>query len=302
MEQMIPYYNQSIHDALAFLNRVLPSELIAAAEDIAELLIPEFGDYGQEIASNAPKMGIPVGAAVLLNIFYEIEAGCTSIVSQDKQGNIIHGRNLDFSLAPVLRNLVINVQFQSQGKTIYYGVTYAGYVGLLTGLRPGAFSITINQRNEGNRFLNFLEALFIPGTRVLPFLIRDTLQDQSNFSAATQVLSTTSLAAPCYITVAGVQLWEGMVITRNRYNTADIWSLKDAGWYLAQTNDDHWKPDSDGRSTAAKNHLNQIGQANINFDSLFTVLSTPPVLAPSTTYTTLMSPQKSELITKIREL
>lgn len=43
MEQMIPYYNQSIHDALAFLNRVLPSELIAAAEDIAELLIPEFG-------------------------------------------------------------------------------------------------------------------------------------------------------------------------------------------------------------------------------------------------------------------
>lgn len=90
-------------------------------------------------------------------------------------------------------------------------VTYAGYVGLLTGLRPGAFSITINQRNEGNRFLNFLEALFIPGTRVLPFLIRDTLQDQSNFSAATQVLSTTSLAAPCYITVAGVQLWEGMV-------------------------------------------------------------------------------------------
>lgn len=74
-----------------------------------------FVDYGQEIASNAPKMGIPVGAAVLLNIFYEIEAGCTSIVSQDKQGNIIHGRNLDFSLAPVLRNLVINVQFQSQG-------------------------------------------------------------------------------------------------------------------------------------------------------------------------------------------
>ncbi len=37
-----------------------------------------------------------LGEVVLYNIFYEVSSLCTSIVGQDQNGNIFHGRNLDF--------------------------------------------------------------------------------------------------------------------------------------------------------------------------------------------------------------
>ena len=35
--------------------------------------------------------------------------GCTSIVTQDEQGNVFHGRNLDWNLPNELRNLSVQV-------------------------------------------------------------------------------------------------------------------------------------------------------------------------------------------------
>jgi len=304
---MIPYYNASIFEAIALLNGALPAWLVASAEDLATLLIPLFGDYGLEIQANAEKIGMPVGAAVLLNIFYEIEAACTSIVAQDSKGNIYHARNLDFGLAPVLRRLVINVEFQSGGKTQYLGASYAGYVGLLTGMRPGAFSITLNQRDEGYLWENIIDALFVPGTRVSAFLIRDTLQNIGNFSAAVNVLVNTPLVAPSYLTIGGTKQNEGVVITRDRLDAANIWQLnsQQQSWWVIETNTDHWDSDywCEGcRSTVARKVLEGIGQEKVGLDGLMEVLSTQPVMNPSTTYTSLMWVAKGNLTTFAREL
>lgn len=43
---------------------------------------------------------------------------CTSIIAQDKNGHVYHGRNLDYP-HPVLRNLTINVIFLKNGKVQY---------------------------------------------------------------------------------------------------------------------------------------------------------------------------------------
>lgn len=40
---------------------------------------------------------------------------CTSIVVQDKNGNVYHGRNLDYP-HPVLRNVTLNALFLRKGK------------------------------------------------------------------------------------------------------------------------------------------------------------------------------------------
>jgi len=303
-QQMLPYYNASINAALNLLYSVIPESIASWVEYLAEYLVPSMGEHGIEITSFANITNMPVGAAVLLNIFYELEAGCTSIVSQNSNGIITHGRNLDFLLAETLRHLVINVKFQQKGQTLYEGTTYVGYVGLLTGMKQDSFAITINQRNEGNRIENFLEALLIPGTRVLAFLVRDTLQYTDTLEEAVTILSTTSLAAPCYITASGTYPGQGVVITRNRLEADDLWFLDYASgrWSLVQTNDDHWKPDSDGRSTAAKQMMAKIGPTKINEDFLFQVLSTRPVLAPSTTYTTLMSSSSGNYTTYVREM
>ena len=64
--------------------------------------------------------------------------------------------NLDFNLAGLLRNLTIEVDFQTKGQTVFTATTYAGYVGVLTGMRPGAFSISLDQRESGSPIENIL--------------------------------------------------------------------------------------------------------------------------------------------------
>jgi acid ceramidase len=54
--------------------------------------------YGTEMKGLATAANIPLGDIVFYNIFYEIFTLCTSIVGQDTQGNVYHGRNLDFGL------------------------------------------------------------------------------------------------------------------------------------------------------------------------------------------------------------
>ena len=52
--------------------------------------------YGDEMKGISLVTGVPLGEIVLYNIFYEVSSFCTSVVGQDQNGTIFHGRNLDF--------------------------------------------------------------------------------------------------------------------------------------------------------------------------------------------------------------
>jgi len=303
LKDMIPYYNESIFEAIALIGEFIPSFLEPEVEELAVLALPYMGEYAEEIRSGAALLKIPLGIATLLNIIYEVEAGCTSIVAQDKNGNIYHGRNLDFNLAKVLRKLTIRVEFQKNGKTLYWGTTYAGYVGLLTGMRPGKFSISLNERDSGYLLENLLEALFVPGTYVASLLIRDTLQNVQTYKEAVDILANTSMVAPSYITVSGNNSGEGVVITRDREKAADVWELdlSSGRWFVVETNDDHWLPPEDKRRDAAINGMKSIGQSKIDLDGIYSVLSIHPVRNSETTYTTVMSAQSGNFTVWIRE-
>jgi hypothetical protein len=43
----------------------------------------------------------------------------------------------------------MNVEFTRGGKSLYNSTTYAGFIGLLSGSKAGAFSITVNTRYDG---------------------------------------------------------------------------------------------------------------------------------------------------------
>lgn len=85
--------------------------------------------------------GIDLGLLVIVNIAYEIEGVCTSIVAQDESGNLYHARNLDFGLffgwdkgnhtwklAELLRPLLFNAIFVKGGKEQYRSVAFGGTV------------------------------------------------------------------------------------------------------------------------------------------------------------------------------
>ncbi|CAE7381010.1 Asah1, partial [Symbiodinium necroappetens] len=120
---------------------VLSEELFKLIEDspkfkkLAEQVLTDMGEYGLEMRGIANATGISEEEILFVNMMYEIEGGCTSIVAQDADGHVVHGRNLDFglffgedwkhlqwTLTEDLRPLLRNVHFV-RGKTSLYDST-----------------------------------------------------------------------------------------------------------------------------------------------------------------------------------
>jgi len=245
-------------------------------------------------------LGIPHGFVSLANIGYELSDACTSIVAQDANGKILHARNLDFGeglgFTATLKEVTFIADFQKNGKTLFVGTTFAGYIGAASPMRPGAFSITINTRfyPEGfyEIFYEIIAAMIEKNANLVTFLSRDVVENIDNFDDAVEKLSTQNLIADAYYIVAGIKPNEGAVLTRNRENATDIWKLSNNEWFLLQTNYDHWTsaPWFDNRIEPGVNGMNDIGQKSITLDAMFKVLTIKPIFNLMTTYTILACP------------
>lgn len=272
--------------------------------------------YGLEMVGVAEVVsGVSVGDVVLGNMLYEVTAFshakwgaggrgqpkmCTSIVAEAINGTIYHGRNLDYSFTSVLSDMTVIIDFQEAGKTVYTGTTFAGMVGLLTAQKPHGYTVTLDERDQGDWWMNALEAI-VAGTHGIAALhIRDAVASKDmDFESAVIFLADKPLVAPSYLIIGGTKPREGLVITRDRIAALDLWRLnaEHGRWYLVETNYDHWVPppsDDDRRDPAIK-VMNETTRAGLNPTSLFKVMSTPPVLNDGTTYTVIMSAAIPEL-------
>jgi len=246
-------------------------------------------------------MGVEYGWLTWVNLGYEVTSACTAIVAQTTNGEIYHVRNMDFWdgiwLTDHLKNLTITIDFQKGGKTQYYATSFAGYVGILSGMKPNAFSVSINTRyypKNGlkNFFYEIIAAITEKNNSLVAFLARNAFNQETDFAGAVDLLSNGPLIADVYYTVAGINPFEGVVISRNIHNASDIWRLNSTQWFLAQTNYDHWvqPPWFDDRVVPAFDAMYAMGQAGISYDNLFKVLSVKPVLNIQTTFTMLTNP------------
>ncbi|XP_069601818.1 N-acylethanolamine-hydrolyzing acid amidase-like [Ranitomeya imitator] len=257
--------------------------------------------YAGEIRGIAKAGNILTSEAVVLNLFYESMA-CTSIIAEDPKGNIYHGRNMDLFYADLFKEITIDVDFIRNGKIAYTGTTFVGFVGLFTGQRPYEFTISANARENNMSLLKNIFSLIFSGSPV-SWLIRNTLNEASNYQSAVLQLSNTPIIAEMYITVAGVNSGEGASITRDRRGVAYVEHLNatNGTWFLLQTNHDTWlsPPSHDGRWYTANQDLNATGQENINKDTLYKVLSNRPVFNRGTVHTTMMSAASPEVYVSI---
>ncbi|VDM55754.1 unnamed protein product [Angiostrongylus costaricensis] len=94
-----------------------------------------------------------LGGAVDVDDFdsFIFQMGCTSIIAENEEGIILHGRNLDYVIGDLLKNITILVDFVrwhgQEKKIVYSGVTFALSTTLITG-QNGAFSVSLNARCE----------------------------------------------------------------------------------------------------------------------------------------------------------
>ncbi|KAF3852451.1 hypothetical protein F7725_005806 [Dissostichus mawsoni] len=283
---------QAIRD---LANAFVPSGRLV---ELVDVTLPIMADtfpkpFGEEMKGIAEVSGVPLGEVVLFNIFYEVFTVCTSVVAEDKNGNLIHGRNLDFGLfmgwdmknkswiiSEKLKPLVVNLDFKRNNQTVFKSTNFAGYVGMLTGIKPHLFTLTMNERFS-------LDGGYI-----------------GDYEEAKTLLAQTKLLAPAYFILGGNQTGQGCIITRSRLLSIDILEIdvKLGRWYVLETNYDHWKEPLflDDRRTPAMKCMNQTTQTNITLKTMYDVLSTKPMLNKLTTYTTLMQVSEGSLESYIR--
>ena len=186
------------------------------------------GKYLGEIDSIAKAVGISTSLATMLNCAYEmshvpytpfVRVGCSAGVKKIGR-QLVHVRNLDWDLPHIGEGTRI-LKFVN-GAREFVSVGLLGYVGVLSGMLPGAYSVTLNWAPPSK----------IPGLSWGPsFLLRYVLENCNTYEEAVKELSTSPLATSVFYMVCGVD--EACVIERTK-NSFEIRKLN-AG-VLVQTN------------------------------------------------------------------
>ncbi len=113
---------------------------------------------------------------------------------------------------------------------------FAGLNGVMTGERPKAFSISLNSRTPSNR-VNIVNIILNVGAKLLSApevtrVIRETLEQCDNYATcALPRLRSIQMMSPCYLTIAGSEPYQGAIISRDRYEAADVRELSNTSWF-----------------------------------------------------------------------
>lgn len=170
------------------------------------------GFYQGEIAAWANALDVSVGTATVLNCLYELSHlrwpkvfGCTAGVRWVEGLGMVHVRNLDWPL-PAMGDATRVFRFH-RGTREFLSIGVPAHVGVLSGMVPHAYSVTINWAPP----IAFPSFDFGPA-----FLLRNTLEICDNYDDAVQALSQTHLSTSVFYTVCGSEKNQACVIERTQ--------------------------------------------------------------------------------------
>ncbi|XP_012371530.1 acid ceramidase-like [Octodon degus] len=304
------------------INALSPSgEVMQMVDGNLSKILGKFpAPYEEEMKGISDATNISLGEIIAFNIFYELFTMCTSIITEDKKGHLLHVRNLDFGISlgqnvsdsklvitEQLKLLTVNLDFKRNNKTVFKATSFAGYVGALTGFKPELFSLTINERfSIHGGYLGVLEWILGKKDAMwIGFITRSVLENGTSYEEAKKILTQANLLVPAYFILGGKQSGEGCVITRERKDSLDVYELspKQGRWYVVQTNYDRWKAPlfHNDRRTPAQMCLKRVTQENLSFSTLYNILSTKPILNKLTVFTTLIDVTSNRYETYLRD-
>lgn len=203
----------------------------------------------ESIATLTRRYGLTYGKILFMNVFLDVSdaaMACTSVVFQESTRGMHHLRTLDWELA-ALRPLVARLNFKRNGVTLYKSVSILPCIGVLTGMRSGAFSLSYNFRKKQSGGIKdrckaqaaFLLDLVKKSTSAsfgpfMSFVLRDVLEQTTSFDDAVQRLKAAPCRTQCYLTVCGTRPGEGIVLV----NGDPKGEMQMQGSLLVQTNHD----------------------------------------------------------------
>ena len=176
---------------------------------------------------NDPK--VTVAKTVLVNSLYELESWCTSIIARQADGTIIHSRNLDFDNADSMRKITYNAKFVHGTKPAFEAVMFGGVAGVYTGVKPGAFSISENQREFNKGSIGLFEQ--IPDAKKA-----SDLNVASYYKRLDREFSSSEYVAGSRYTVADITLLSAIDFASSMVDLKPSESLKNLNRWHEQIN------------------------------------------------------------------
>jgi len=185
-------------------------------------------DYLDEISFISSLSDFSEEQVLMANLYYDILKfyfGCTAFATSTHD-SILHARNLDWHTENNLLSEHTTVfDFQRNGSTIFKTVGWYGFIGCLSGMKPGKFSITLNAALSTDK-----PQVATP----ISFLLRDVLATSMSFQEAQSKLENTVIASDCLLLLSGTTPNEKVVIERTPTRYATIETDED---FIIVTND-----------------------------------------------------------------
>ncbi|KAK8007318.1 class II peroxidase [Apiospora arundinis] len=231
-------------------------------------------DETQELRGISEVTGVDMYLLVALNTLLDCLLGCTSgavpVASNPRTSppgtRLMHFRTLDWEM-PSLRDVLVELEFVNSSspdptKVFARSITYAGYVGVLTGVREG-LSISMNfrpNRHCSARSLRWHQLMVLLGRRkCLSSILRSAIVPKSMPDSDSrndkQVLARpvahliSAMMSPCYLTLCDGK--EVTVIEKDLYSGR----IRSSAEFLVQTNHDVIRqPVNDSGEKSAPDH------------------------------------------------
>lgn len=284
---VIPYLKQIIGLHLAGYEKIL-FPIIKTYKFFNKLM------YRDELEYIANKFNIDFEYVLLLQLIYEATSCCTSIVTKVSDEFTMF-RTMDWPL-DFLKKFTIDVEYQRNGYTLFYGTTWLGYVGFLTMTIPSVCSIAINyRRTEDITFLNMVKNTFKTLSLNWPigYLIRHIGENFKEMQIIKLHLTRSKLISPCYITICYSNK-NPEIITRTS-TTSDVHTRET----VVQTNCDQHKFEPNILYSVERRKMAHtiINCNDNNFKSdedLIEKLYSEPIKNDETIYLSIMKPSIGE--------
>ena len=264
---------KSVRDALktnlaaigAFFYTMLPYFEKGTSLGICKVIARELSEPTDE---GAP-MAVDILEVFIIQFYYDFVAKCTSIVARSEDGNLMHGRTMDWGMNH-LQKATFMLECHEYGRHLFSGVSWAGMVGLFTGASAtGEFSISINYRGNqqevddelktqldrlwlGRLFeriqmnnwslftklcITYLIRILDPTTVSCAQLVYETLLHCKTYGEARHRLQTSGILAPVYYTIAGTA--DASIIARD-VNVVAKEQVLGKSTYIMVANKDWW--------------------------------------------------------------
>ncbi len=257
------------------------------------------GLYINEMKAWANALDISVNEVIALNCQYELNHtrfslnfGCTAAAVWMQGLGMVHLRNMDWELDDMGKATRIFEFKKDKRKFITVGVP--GQIGVLSGMLPGAYSVTINYApTVANPWFNGYGPLF---------LLREVFENCDTFEEAVKELKNNLLATNVFYLVCGIKKDQACVIERTKKESL-IKYIK--GSYLTLGNhfkskkfselndDDELYEDSSNRENKLQEMLEEVG-TDPSLDELASCLDVEPTLNDNTCQQMIFIPKTGQ--------